>query len=329
MKALLLDAESKQLIVKELARPVPGKGEVLIKMTAAPINPSDIGRIEQARLQGLRNFIPGIEGSGVVVASGGGLLAHFWNGKRVACTANHQHSGTWAEYVVTRAEKCFPLPEKISDEQGAMHFVNPLTALAFFRIAKAGGHQAIVNLAANSALGKMVSRLGKEKNIPVINIVRSEIQKENLLMSGTSYVLNSAHDGFEEDFRILAAKLQPGLLLDPIGGSQSEKLLEIMPSGSMVLVYGTLSGESWNIQPRTLISGNKMIRGFFLMSWMQQQNLVQSVRMILAARHILTDFEPVKVRSRIGLEEVAEAIPAYLEEMSAGKIIIYPHGFSS
>jgi NADPH2:quinone reductase len=137
MKAVFLDGPGSRLVVREIKTPEPGPNEVLIRMIASPVNPSDLARIKDAPKEyGLATFIPGLEGSGIVVAAGKGILPHLWLGKRVACSAHYPASGTWAEYMVTKATGCFPLGKKISYEQGSMSLVNPLTAIAFFEIAK-------------------------------------------------------------------------------------------------------------------------------------------------------------------------------------------------
>ena len=76
--------------------------------------------------------------------------------------------------MVTGAGMCFPLKKKVSDEQGSMSLVNPLTAIEFIEIARRNKHKALINNAAASALGRMVELLGKKHGIPVINIVRSK-----------------------------------------------------------------------------------------------------------------------------------------------------------
>lgn len=125
-------------------QPVPRPGEVLVRVAAAPINPSDL-----AFMRGLYAFqnplptTPGLEGSGTVVATGSGLLARRLQGKRVACAAPDA-GGTWAEYVVASARSCIPLPTTVSDEQGSMALVNPLTAWALVDLARRRKTKALV-----------------------------------------------------------------------------------------------------------------------------------------------------------------------------------------
>src|SRR5215472_1195443 len=104
------------LTVEERPTPQPARGEVLVRMAASPINPSDL-----ASLQGLYGvkkalpMVPGIEGCGTVVATGSGFLARRLMGKRVACAAG-AGDGTWAEYTVAPGLQCSPLPTSISDD---------------------------------------------------------------------------------------------------------------------------------------------------------------------------------------------------------------------
>jgi NADPH:quinone reductase len=115
-----------------------------------------------------------LEGSGTVIETGEGMMPGLLNGRRVACTAVLKGDGTWAEYMVTSAQSCIPLNKNVSLEQGSMLIVNPLSALAMFEMAQHGKHRAIVSTAAASALGGMILRLGKRRNIPVIHVVRRQ-----------------------------------------------------------------------------------------------------------------------------------------------------------
>ena len=133
--------------------PRPGIGQVLVRMAAAPINPSDIGFLQGSYgAHGGASAVPGFEGSGTVVAAGGGYLTRLLLGRRVAFS--DASGGTWAEYHAANASLCVPLKKDITLEQGAMLLVNPLTALALLSIARQGRHKALVNTAAASALGR-------------------------------------------------------------------------------------------------------------------------------------------------------------------------------
>jgi len=226
MRAVQVDEPKGKLTWREIPVPRPQPGQVLIRMAAAPINPSDIGALSGLSYSGERKypFTPGMEGSGTVVAAGGGVLPRLLNGRRVACAALTSGNGTWAEYMVTAAQLCVPLKGKVSLEQGATLLINPLSALAIFEIAKHGRHRAIVSTAAASALGGMILRLGKRRGIPIIHIVRREAPADLVRERAGEYVLNSSDENFVEQLRTTARKLQATLLLDAIGGDMTQQL---------------------------------------------------------------------------------------------------------
>src|SRR5512133_1548991 len=130
MLAVLVKPDG-ELVVDQIPTPRPGPGQVLIRMAAAPINPSDIGFTKGSYgvFKGSQ-VIPGFEGSGTVVEAGSGLLPRLLLSRRVTCST--PSGGTWAEYLVVTAQNCFPLNRNLSFEEGSMLIVNPLTALAFF-----------------------------------------------------------------------------------------------------------------------------------------------------------------------------------------------------
>ena len=122
-----------------------------------------------------------------------------------------------------------------------MLIVNPLTAVAFFEIAKRNKDVAIVSNAAVGALGQMVLRLGRWNRVPVIHIVRRDAQVGMLHSMGGEYILNSSDMDFYNKLHQLSHQLKATLILDQVGGEQSRKLLDAVPSGSPILVYGSLS----------------------------------------------------------------------------------------
>src|ERR1044071_4269233 len=118
MHAVQLDEPKGKLTLREIPVPRPQAGQVLIRMAAAPINPSDLGALSGMSYSGKRQFpfTPGLEGSGTVVEAGEGFMPRLLNGRRVACAALLTGDGTWAEYIVTSAQSCVPLNNKVSLE---------------------------------------------------------------------------------------------------------------------------------------------------------------------------------------------------------------------
>jgi len=325
MLAVLLGEIDGELTARHIPVPRPGPGDVLVKMAASPINPSDMARIRNVTDPSERLwFVPGIEGSGTVVAHGSGLLSKLWQDRRVACTSIHNTSGTWAEYLVTPATRCIPIPDSVTDEQGAMLVVNPMTALAFFEIAEKGGHKAIINTAAASAVGRMVSFLGKKYKVPVIHVVRNEKQKNSLDDLGNDFVLDSSRDEFSDNLKTLSHRLRATLVFDAVGGSLTRRLMLAIPEGSSIIIYGNLSGEQPEIDHRSLVSDNKKVRGFFLGNYLKQTGTLHSIRNLLKVRKLLGSELTITVRDRFPLEKAQQAMDTYLGNMTAGKVLLIP-----
>jgi NADPH:quinone reductase len=324
MHAVHLDKPGGGLVVRTVPVPQPKSGEVLIKMAAAPVNPSDLVRINSiSTLEEISSFIPGIEGSGTVLAAGKGL-SRLWLGKRVACSAVSSSSGTWAEFMVTSASYCFPYPESVSDEQGSMLLVNPMTALAFFDIISKENHKAVVNSAAAGALGGMIRVLGNKSNIPVINIVRNDRQVMMLKAEGAKFILNSTDPDFDGQLRLLCHDLQATLALDPVNGSFTQHLLDALPYGGTVVVYGNLSGSDQGTSLRPLVLENKKLHGFYLGNWMKDNSLFKTVRNLNRVRHLLKNDFRITVQNRFPLNEAQTAIDTYLNNMTGGKVLLVP-----
>ena len=310
--------------IEEVDVPLPEKGEVLIKMDSSPINPSDLALLGGGYLERDYPFTPGLEGSGTVVRSGGGILAWLRMGKKVACSPNSGADGTWAEYIVTSAMHCAPLPRNISLEQGSMMLVNPMTAMAFILLARKGKHRAMVNNAAASSLGKMLIRMCLLKRIPLINIVRKEEQLQELKQVGASHVLNSSSRTFESDLKHLAGQLDATLFLDAVTGTQTSLLLRAAPAGTTLIAYARLSGEDISVDPGYLIRENKEILGFQLGNWLQKKSLLFKLKFISRVKHYLGQELASHIRHSKPLAMAEEALIEYRQNMSLGKIILKP-----
>ncbi len=330
MQAVLLREQGGALTVGQMPVPSPGPGDVLIRMSAAPVNPSDLGF-----LKGSRGFpkpfpvVPGFEGSGTVIAAGSGVLPRLLLGRRVACSA--RSGGTWAEYLVTPAGSCVPLPKDLSLEQGAMMIVNPMTALAFFEIAKRDRHKAMVNNAAASAVGRMILRLGRLYNIPIIHIVRRQEQVDLLRSLGGEHILNSSDPAFHDRLRRLSGQLQATLILDPVAGDQAQQLLEAAPDGSTILIYGFLSGTRNETIPPSVLQGGKHAAGFYLPDWMAEKNLLQVFMALRRTARLVARGLQTTVQGRFPLKAVQQAIALYQANPTAGKVLLVagPEGIAA
>lgn len=324
MQAVQLDKPNGTLTLREIPVPRPQAGQVLIRMAAAPINPSDLGSLSGLSYTGKRQFpfTPGLEGSGTVVEAGEGFMPRLLNGRRVACSAPLTGDGTWAEYMVTSAQLCVPLNKNVSLEQGAMLLVNPSSALAIFEIAERGKHRAIVSTAAASALGGMILRMGKRRGVPVIHVVRRQEQVDLIRGQGGEYILNSSDADFPEQLQMIVNQLQATLLLDAIGGGMTKTLAEAAPYGSTILIYSILSGEDSLLDARTAFIKQLHFDGWFLPNWLREKNFFQTLRLAGQAQSLLATDLLSPVHKRLPLSAAQGGLEMYIGKMSAGKILL-------
>ena len=227
----------------EVDIPDPGPDEVLIKVEAAPINPSDLGLmfgilntdtataaelngfpavslpVPEAMMRAMKTrvgqWLPaGNEGAGTVVAAGSSDEAQALMGKRVGVFGGE----LFAQYRCMSAMQCMALPDDVTAEEGASCVVNPMTALGFVETAKMEGHKAIVHAAAASNLGQMLHRICAEDGIPLVNIVRSDDQVAMLRGQGAEHVLNSTDENFQKTLTAAVELTGATIAFDPIGG---------------------------------------------------------------------------------------------------------------
>lgn len=321
MRALMLTARD-TLALQEVPRPAPGPGQVLVRVAASPVNPSDLMTLKgEYGIGADYPFVPGLEGSGVVVAAGSGLMARWLTGKRVALATGA--GGLWADYAVVDAARALPLPEGVSLGSGAMSAVNPLTAIALISLARKGGHWSVVSTGAGGQLGRMIRKRAREKGVKVINVVRRAEQVAQLEAEGARHVLNSSDARFDEDLAQLCRELRCRMAFDAVGGTMTGRLVAALRPGSEVLVYGALEQSAVQLHPGKLIFREATVRGFWLSQWLPRQGLP---RLLMAAREatqaLKGGFAVSEVARIVPPEAAPDGIAEYAANMSAGKTLI-------
>ena len=232
-----------RLELREQPMPTPGENEVLIRVEATPINPSDHGvmfgwasmasasssgsgadtvlsapvseqgmAVMKARIG--QALAVGNEGAGTVVATGSSELAKSLDGKVVAAMGG----GMYGQYRCVDASVCLPLLEGHTAKDGASSFVNPLTALCMIETMNLEGHTALVHTAAASNLGQMLNRICLDGGIDLVNVVRKEEQDELLRGVGAKYVVNSSKESFMADLTDAIHATGATLAFDATGG---------------------------------------------------------------------------------------------------------------
>jgi NADPH2:quinone reductase len=307
--------------------PQPRRGQVVVRIEGAPCNPSDLALIQgRYGIKKALPAVPGLEGAGTVVASGGGAFARWLVGKRVACGGQADRDGTWAEYYLAEARTCVPLRRNLSFEQGATLIVNPLTALILFDLAGRGGHRAAVQTAGASQVGRMLVRLAAKARYPLISVVRSASQAERLHSLDATIVLDSTADDFEARLRSECQRLKATIAFDAVAGPMSRILMNAMPRSSTLVIYGGLSGQEISrIDPRAFIFEGKRVEGFWLPRWVSTAGFLHLARLTNRAQALIADGTlRTEVHRRVRLEEVPEALIDYHTRMTDGKVLILP-----
>jgi NADPH:quinone reductase-like Zn-dependent oxidoreductase len=245
LRSLITASGELELSLARVALPAPAADEVVVRVEASPINPSDVGflleaadlatarlsgagdstvvtaTVPQAAMKALARRIDqsmavGNEGAGIVVQAGASETAQMLLGKTVAMFGG----AMYAQYRCLKAADCLVLPVGTTPAEGASCFVNPLTALGMVETMRREGHSALVHTAAASNLGQMLNKLCLKDGIPLVNIVRHSQQEDILRAIGAKYVCNSAAPNFVEDLARALAETGATLAFDAIGGGK-------------------------------------------------------------------------------------------------------------
>lgn len=306
----------------DVPAPQPKWGEVMVRMLASPINPSDVMFV--AGKYGLKPSFPatpGFEGVGVVEATGGGVLGWLRKGKRVAVI--NDRVGNWAEYTVTSARQVVPVPDGMSDEQAASFFVNPATALAMTQdVLKVTKGAWLLQSAAGGELGKMVIRLGYKFAFRTINVVRRREQVEELKKLGADHVIVESDGPIPEQVR----KLVPDgvrYAIDPVGGETGSQVVASLAHGGRCLVYGSLSDQPVSVHPRHFIGNGIRVEGFWLGAWAKQQRVLTLLKLFRRVRALMAEgVLQTQFAATYPLEDVNKAVEHAAQPGKGGKVLL-------
>lgn len=303
--------------------PTPAKGQVLIKLRVASVNPSDLHFIKGDYGQPRQKGLPaGFEGCGDVVAAGEGAEALL--GKRVAFAVSPSGSGAWAEYALTDAVACIPLRPDVSDIDGSAQIVNPLTAMAMVDIA-ATESEAFVISAATSQLGKLMISLAKDMNLKVIALIRRAEAITPLKDLGATEVLVTTDPDFTNQFAVASRAHKPRVFLDAVSDQISETVFTLMPNNARWVSYGKLSADAPVLtQMGQFIFMGKRIEGFWLTNWMRNTSPSDQARVVGEVQARFADGRwKTDVAATLTLSEVIEGL-AEATKSTDGKVIITP-----
>ncbi len=245
LRSLIKSSGELELSLADVPMPVPGAAEVLVRMLAAPMNPSDLGllfgvadlstatasgsasrpvitakvpeKLMKSMAGRMDESMPvGNEGAGVVVQAGAAPEAQALLGQTVAILGGAMYS----QFRCIQATQCLPLPDGTKPADGASCFVNPLTALGMVETMRREGHKAIVHTVGASNLGQMLNRICLQDGIDLVNIVRKPEQETLLRSQGARFICNSSAPTFLDDLTNALVATGATIAFDAIGGGK-------------------------------------------------------------------------------------------------------------
>ena len=341
--------------------PDPTGNQVLVKMEAAPINPSDLAILTGAADFENAEYSPGKvvakmpepfnsgqkarhgqrlpagnEGAGTVVATGDSDMAKALMGQRVACVPGTAYS----QYAIADASMCLPLGDH-SAEDGASSFVNPMTALGFAENAKMDGQEAILHTVGASNLGQMLVKICREDGLGLVNIVRKSDQVDLLKDLGAKHIVNSADGDFMDQLKSAIDETNAFYGFDPIGGGKmvdscfkameqvaSKKMSEYSRYGSnqqkRMFIYGRL-----DMGPTTLTPSYGFgwtLAGWLLTPFLQMAGGETVARMRKRVLDNLTTTFASHYKKRVNLDEMLtkDAVTDYSSMKTGEKYLVTP-----
>jgi NADPH:quinone reductase-like Zn-dependent oxidoreductase len=353
-----------QLTLEPVTLGAPGPDEVIVRVEAAPINPSDLGlllgpadlttmasggsadrptlsaAIPPARMGAMKprldqSMAVGNEGAGTVVAAGenvAGLL-----GRKVGMLGGSMYT----QYRKLAARDCIPLPEGATAADGASMFVNPLTALAMVETLRMEGHKALVHTAAASNLGQMLNRICIADNVPLVNIVRNEAQAAILREIGAKYIIDSSTPDFREKLTDAIAETGATLAFDAIGGGKIvNTILHAMEAAAnrTATAYSRYGSSTWkqvyvygmlDTAPMELDRGYGLawgVSGFLVTPFLMKLGMEGTLRLRARVAAELTTTFASHYTATISLAEALDpaVVAAYAKRATGEKYLIDP-----
>ena len=245
LRSLIKKSGELEISLLEIPTPEPAADEVVVRVEASPINPSDLGlltgaadmatakaagskdapvitaRVPEAAMRAMAGRLDqsmpvGNEGAGVVIRTGSSEAAKALMGKTVSMIGGAMYS----QYRTVKASDCMALPAGTTAADGASWFVNPFTALGMTETMRREGHKALVHTAAASNLGQMLNKICIKDGIALVNIVRKAEQAEILHKIGAKYVVDSSSPTFMNDLTDALAETGATIAFDAIGGGK-------------------------------------------------------------------------------------------------------------
>ncbi|MDH4580864.1 alcohol dehydrogenase [Pseudomonas sp. BN415] len=305
----------------EFELPPVGAGQALVKVLAAPINPSDV-----LTLTGEYGMLPplpaigGNEGVGEVVE----VAADVTNLKPGQIVLLPVGCGTWRTHLIADAKQLIPLPSA-DPKQLAMLTVNPPTAYLMLRdfVELQAGDWVIQN-AANSGVGSYLIQLAKIRGLKTINVVRRDSAVASVQAEGGDAVLVDGPD-LPKRVREVTGGAPVKLGIDAVGGASTDHLAASLAEGGVLVNYGRMSGEPCQVNPGSFVFRDVTLKGFWLARWFRQATPQQQMQLFGELIQLIASG---KIKARIAatydISQIKEAVAAAARGERDGKIVLVP-----
>jgi len=318
--------------LKLVEKPIPElqKGEVLVKIHASPINPSDLVYLMgKYGIPAVDGAFAGFEACGTIVEANAGLYGKWLKGKRVAIFATPGKDGVWADYAITKIQYCIPVRKELSDEQASTIVVNPCTSVCLVDRASQLKAKTIVINAAASQVGKGVIRYAKLAGIKTIATVRSEANVNILKELGADQVLLTTDDNYTDELKKLCHEMNATVFIDAVADLDTPEVLGCMPRSSTGIVYGRLTdthnpiGGYFNVAD--LIFRDIKLEGFWLSTHIKKLGPIGTMRLTKKVQKLFADgvFE-TDIYGTYGFSNFLDGLEHYADNKSDGKVILVP-----
>ena len=351
------------LVIAECVVPEPGPDEVVVRVEAAPINPSDLGLLlamgDVARAEAIDGgfripLTPGVlaanrarvgipmpagnEGGGTVVAAGSSPDAQALVGKVVGFVSGN----SYAEYRTINRQSCIVMGDDVTAEQAAAPFVNPLTALGMVETMRMDGHTGLVHTVGASNLGLMLNRICLADGVPLVNLVRRPEHVDLLRGEGAEHVVDTSAPTFDDDLRSALKATGATIAFDAIGGGElASTLLSAMErvasegatfsrygsdTNKQVYIYGSLDRSPTVLHRSFGLTWS--VSGWLLTPFLGKLGAEGAARLRQRVADEITTTFASRYGLRVSLDQAVDPDVArrYGRMASGDKALVLPHG---
>ncbi|MGW1169923.1 zinc-binding dehydrogenase [Streptomyces sp. NPDC002550] len=315
-------------VIEEPEPDAPAHGQVLIRTTAFPVHPGDLLNLDAFPATATEPVPIGVEATGLVEAIGPDTRVA--PGVEVGGRVTVFPLGGWAQWILADAETVVAVPDELPDEVAAQMLTNPLTAVMLRREAEqhlALGYDGyLVQTAAGSSVGRLVTGVMQYHNVGLVNVVRSDRGAAELRKRFPDVpVVATENPGWADEVRKAVGGRQLSVAFDAVGGKLTESLLDLLTPGGRLIIYGELAEEPISVHASTLLFRALTLRGATLGRWLLEASAERRASDVVAAKLIALEFkDQFDVAATYDLGELANAVKHAVRPGKVGTVLIRP-----